>query len=213
MLKAVAFLVGAVVIGRWVSPRLFRLAGRLHGRGVLLTTALCFCFLLAWVAAAVGLAPIVGAYAAGLVLEDVQFRSVARQDEAGLEQLIHPLATFLVPVFFMLMGMRVELPAFAQTGVLGLAALLTVAAIVGKQVCALGVANRSLDRLTIGIGMIPRGEVGLIFANVGLGLTIAGERILDEATVSAIIIMVIVTTMMTPPALKWSLARTHRRSL
>jgi len=64
-----------------------------------------------------------------------------------------------------------------------------------------------LDRLSVGIGMVPRGEVGLIFANIGLGLTVAGERVIDEGIFSAVVTMVIVTTMVTPPALKWSLGR------
>jgi Kef-type K+ transport system membrane component KefB len=209
--KAAVFLFGAAVIGLWLSPRLFGFAGRLRGTGILLTTALCFCFLLSWAASLVGLAAIVGAYAAGLILEDVHFRHLVDREQVGLERLVSPLGTFLVPIFFVLMGMSVELSAFARLDVLGLAALLIVAAIAGKQVCALGVRDRSLDRLSIGLGMVPRGEVGLIFANVGLGLTVAGERIVDEGTMSALVIMVIVTTMMTPPALKWSLARAERR--
>src|SRR6185295_17206450 len=107
--------------------------------------------------------------------------------------------------------MRVNLAACAHVEVLGLAALLTVVAIVGKQLCAFGTLGRPLDRLSVGIGMIPRGEVGLIFANIGLGLTVAGERIIDDATFSAVVIMVIVTTMITPPGLKWSLARGSKR--
>jgi len=83
-------------------------------------------------------------------------------------------------------------------------------AILGKQACSLGAIGGKLDRLTIGLGMIPRGEVGLIFANVGLGLTIAGERVVDQAIFSAVVIMVIVTTLVTPPALKWSLARKRK---
>ncbi len=106
-----------------------------------------------------------------------------------------------------MMGMRVELTAFARIEVLGLAGLLTLVAILGKQACSLGAVGGGLDRLSIGIGMIPRGEVGLIFANIGLGLYLAGERIIDEAIFSAVVIMVIVTTMATPPALKWSLFR------
>ncbi len=90
---------------------------------------------------------------------------------------------------------------------LGLAALLTLAAIVGKQACALG-AGGGLNRLAIGIGMVPRGEVGLIFAGIGLTLSIGGEPIINQAVFSASVIMVIVTTMITPPALKWSLTRT-----
>ena len=210
--KAVGFLFGALLLGMYVSPRLFGLASRLSGGGVLLATALVFCFGLAYAASIIGLAPIVGAYAAGLILEDAHFRPFAGRGELQLEQLVHPLSTFLVPVFFVLMGMHVDLAAFARTDVLGLAALLTVAAIVGKQACSIG-AIGPLDRLSIGIGMIPRGEVGLIFANIGLGLTLAGERIVDEGIFSAVVIMVIVTTMVTPPLLKWSMARrAHQRS-
>jgi Kef-type K+ transport system membrane component KefB len=208
--KSYLFLFGALALGVHVSPRLFGLASKLYGRGVLLATALVFCFVLAWLSAAVGLAPIVGAYAAGLILESAHFRSFAGREEHQLEHLVHPISSFLVPVFFVLMGMHVELAAFARPEVLGLAALLTLAAIVGKQACSLGVLGMPLDRVSIGIGMIPRGEVGLIFANIGLGLAIAGERIIDEAIFSAVVIMVIVTTMVTPPALKWSLMRQRR---
>ena len=205
--KAVAFLFGALALGVYLSPRVFSIASHLGGRGVLLATALIFCFGLAYLAAVVGLAPIVGAYAAGLILEEAHFRPFVDRGEQQLEHLVHPISSFLVPVFFVLMGMRVNLGEFANLNVLALAALLTAAAVIGKQACALGALGRSLDRLSIGIGMIPRGEVGLIFANIGLGLSIGGQPIVDEGIFSAVVIMVIVTTMSTPPALKWSLAR------
>jgi Kef-type K+ transport system membrane component KefB len=205
--RATAFLVGAIALGLVISPRLFRLSSHLLGRGVLLATALVFCFGLSYLAAAVGLAAIVGAYAAGLILEDVHFRDFTRRGERTLEDLLQPIGTFLVPVFFVLMGMRVDLAAFARVDVLGFALLLTLAAVAGKQTCALGAWDGGIDRLSIGIGMIPRGEVGLIFANIGLGLTVQGEPVVDAAIYSAVVIMVIVTTMVTPPALRWSLAR------
>ena len=117
-----------------------------------------------------------------------------------------------MPVFFVLMGMRTDISQFADTTVLALAAALTIAAIVGKQVCSLGIVGTGVDRLTVGIGMIPRGEVGLIFANIGLTLQVKGEHIIDPKTFSAVVIMVIVTTMVTPPALKWSLGRAAKRA-
>jgi Kef-type K+ transport system membrane component KefB len=209
--KALAFLVGAVVLGLLVSPRVFRLASRLQGSGVLLITALVFCFTLSYLAAAIGLAMIVGAYAAGLILEHVHYRDFTDRGEHGLEELLAPVAAVLVPVFFVVMGMRVDITAFARVEVLGLAALLTAVAVVGKLACALGV-RAPLDRLSVGLGMLPRGEVGLIFAGIGLTLTIGGERVLDEGLFSAIVIMVIVTTMMTPPLLKWSLGRSGSRT-
>ena len=156
----------------------------------------------------IGLAPIVGAYAAGLILEEAHYRDFLDLGEHRVEDLVRPLSIFLVPVFFVLMGMRVELGAFGQAGVLSLASMLTVVAIVGKQVCSLGGIGAPVDRLVIGIGMIPRGEVGLIFANIGLGLRVHGERIVDERIYSAIVGAVMMTTLVTPPALKWRLSRT-----
>ena len=80
----------------------------------------------------------------------------------------------------------------------------------GVGLWLLGVLGRGVYRLSVGIGMIPRGEVGLIFANIGLTLAIGQHRIVNEATFSAAVVMVIVTTMVTPPALKWSLGRVPR---
>jgi Kef-type K+ transport system membrane component KefB len=162
-------------------------------------------------ASLIGLAPIVGAYAAGLILEEAHYTDFADKGEHRLEELVRPISVLLVPIFFVLMGMRVELGAFLQPGVLGLAALLTVVAIVGKQICAFGGIGAPVDRTAIGIGMIPRGEVGLIFANIGLGLTVRGERIVDERIFAAVVVAVMMTTLVTPPALKWRLSRVSRR--
>ena len=208
--KATVFLFGSLLVGVYVSPRLFQLASRLQASGVLLAFGLAFCFVLAWMASAIGLAPIVGAFAAGLVLEDLHYRDFVDRGEHSLEHLVEPIASFLVPVFFVIMGVRTDLHAFAKPGVIGLAAALTVAAILGKQLCALGVVGKGFDRLSIGIGMIPRGEVGLIFANIGLTLVVAGQRIVDESVFSAVVVMVIATTVITPPALKWSFERFAR---
>jgi Kef-type K+ transport system membrane component KefB len=113
---------------------------------------------------------------------------------------------FLVPIFFVLMGIQVRLEAFADLSVLGVAAGLTIAAIIGKQVCGLGVLEKGVDRLSVGIGMIPRGEVGLTFASIGKGL-----KVIDDATFSAVVIMVIVTTLVAPPILKLTLSRKVER--
>jgi Kef-type K+ transport system membrane component KefB len=205
--KAVFFLVGALAAGWWVSPRLFRLASRLRARGVLLAGGLAFCFLVSYLSGVVGLAPIVGAFAAGLILEDLHFRDFLDRGEHSLAELIHPIAGFLVPVFFVRMGALTDLRSFVEPGVAGLAVALTVAAILGKQACSLGVVGRGYDRLSIGIGMIPRGEVGLIFAAIGTTLTFHGHPVIPPTTYAALVVMVIFTTMATPPALKWSLSR------
>jgi Kef-type K+ transport system membrane component KefB len=205
--KAVGFLGGALWLGTIVSRPLFRVASMLRARGVLLALGLAFCFVLSWLASRIGLAPIVGAFAAGLILEDVHYRDFRDRGEHGLEELVAPISSFLVPIFFVLMGMRTDLRSFAQPGVGLLALGLVVAGIAGKQICGFGVLGKGVDRLSVGIGMIPRGEVGLIFANIGVTLAIDGEPIVSRATFSAVVVMVIVTTVVTPPALKWSLGR------
>jgi Kef-type K+ transport system membrane component KefB len=208
--KAVLFLGGSLGLGMVLSKRLFTLASRLQARGVLLALGLAFCFFLSWLASAIGLAPIVGAFAAGLILEEVHYGAFTARGEHGLEELIAPISSFLVPLFFVLMGMHTDLRAFVDPTVLGLAAVLTLVAILGKQVCGLGVLGGGVSRLSVGIGMIPRGEVGLIFANIGLGLRVEGHRVVDGSTFSAIVVVVILTTMVTPPALKWTLSRDER---
>ena len=205
--KAGAFLVGSLVLGVWLSPKLFRVASTLRTRGVLLAVGLAFCFFLAYVAGVIGLAAIIGAFAAGLILEDLHSKDFVDRGEHSLTELLHPIVGFLSPVFFVLMGMHTDLRAFGQPGVLGLAGALTVAAVLGKQACSLGVIGRGVDRLSVGFGMVPRGEVGLIFANIGLGLTVSGQPVISSAVFSAVVVMVIVTTLVTPPALRWSLAR------
>jgi Kef-type K+ transport system membrane component KefB len=213
--KAIAFLLGAIAVGHYVTPHIFRRAGRMESRGVLLALSIAFCFLLAWAAAKVGLAPIVGAFAAGLVLDEVHFETFEERGKHDLQGLIMPVSTVLVPIFFVLMGLRVDLRVFARVELLGFAGALTLVAIIGKQVCSLAVAERGLNRLAVGLGMIPRGEVGLIFAGLGATLMLPDaqgvmEPVIGAGTFGVIVIMVIVTTLVTPPALKWSLARTPR---
>jgi Kef-type K+ transport system membrane component KefB len=206
--KAIVFIAGAIALGVLFSRRLFEVAARLRARGVLVAVGLSFCFVLSWIADAVGLAPIVGAFAAGLVLEEVHSQRFTGRGERALDELIEPISHFLVPIFFVLMGARTDLVALAQPQLLGLAAALTVAAIVGKQICGLAVLEKGLDRVFVGLGMIPRGEVGLVVASVGQQLTVGGRAMVDAATFSACVIMVMVTTLLTPPLLKWRARRT-----
>jgi Kef-type K+ transport system membrane component KefB len=205
--KAMLFLGVAIGVGRWVSRRAFGFASRLPGEGTLLSVALAVCFAFAWIAGRVGLAPIVGAFAAGLVVEEAHYRDLLARDpkRRGLPELLEPISSFLVPVFFVLMGMRVDLAAFGAPGVLGFAAVLTLAAMVGKQACSLGVLERGADRLAVGLGMIPRGEVGLIFVGIGSTLTLGGERVIGDEVFSAVVIMVALTTLVTPPLLVWKM--------
>jgi Kef-type K+ transport system membrane component KefB len=187
--KTIVVLGLAIAIGLKVTPRIFGIVERLRAPGVLLGLGLAFCFFFSWGADKLGLAPIIGAFAAGLVLEE----------QKALAPLVEPLAHFLVPIFFVVMGARADVRAFADPHTLVLAAALTGAAILGKAVCALG-PGRGVDRLAVAIGMMPRGEVTLIYASLGLSL-----HVIDKNVYSAIVLAVAVTTLVTPTALKWSL--------
>ncbi len=213
--KAIVFLIGAVAAGRYLMPHLFHHAGRLEVRGVLLALAISFCFLLAWLAAKVGLAPIIGAFAAGMVLDDSHYESFRTKGEKNLEELIRPVSDLLVPLFFVLMGLKVDLRAFAQPGLLTFAVVLTIAAIIGKQICSLAVVDKGINRLVVGLGMVPRGEVGLIFAGIGASLMLpnaqgVNEPVINVATFGVVVFMVVVTTLLTPPALKWAMEKKSR---
>jgi Kef-type K+ transport system membrane component KefB len=205
--KAVLFIVGAIIIGDFLLPRFSAAAFRLKVAGVFLSFALLVCFFMAWIAGEIGLAPIVGAFAAGLILDEVHFRQFTEREAHGIEDLIAPISIFLVPIFFVRMGMLVDLSTFAQVEILGFAAVMTLAAIIGKQVCSLAIFDKTINRIAIGLGMIPRGEVGLIFAGIGANLMLEGEPVITTSTYSAVVIMVIVTTLVTPPALKMVLLR------
>ncbi len=206
ILISILFLFGTLVSGVFVVPRLMKQLSKLRTSGVLLVSALVFAFALAYLANLAGLAPIVGAFAAGLLLEEVHFRSF--RGEVQLEQLIRPVSAFLVPIFFVVMGIQVRLESFADPSIMGLAGGLTLAAILGKQICGLGILEKHLDRITVGVGMIPRGEVGLIFASIGKNF-----KVIDDAAFSAIVIMVIVTTLITPPLLTVTLGRKGARKI
>ncbi len=203
--RSVGFLLAAILLGRWLSRHTFRIAARMEADGLLISIVLGFLFALSWLAGVVGLAPIVGAFAAGLVLEDGHVEPLRARDRErrSVYELMEPLAAFLTPVFFVLMGMRVDLAVFARPGVPLFALALTVAAVAGKQLCGLGVIEKGVDRIAVGLGMIPRGEVGLIFAGVGATLALGGERVVDAQTQAAIVLMVAVTTLIAPPLLAW----------
>ncbi len=207
VLKAVVFYVAALILGQWLSPKAFHLASKLRVQGMLLITALVICFFLSWAAALIGLAPIVGAFAAGLILDEVHFKDFRKRGEHSLDELLKPLSATLVPIFFVLMGIKVDLTYFGDTNILLFAMVLTVAAIIGKQACGLGVLDKGVDRISVGVGMIPRGEVGLIFAGIGTTLILNNEPVVSPGVFGASVIMVILTTLITPPILKILLSR------
>ncbi|MEJ2438341.1 MAG: cation:proton antiporter [Gammaproteobacteria bacterium] len=170
-------------------------------------TSFLFVMVLAWLANLIGLATIVGAFTAGVILHDGYFRHWGDQEhhQVCIKDLIAPLETILVPIFFVLMGIQVKLESFLHWNVLAVALGLILVAIVGKLVAGLGAARAS-NRMAVGLGMMPRGEVGLIFAALGKSLGVLGNGLF-----SSIVMMVVVTTLVTPPLLKLSLGTSSQK--
>ncbi len=207
--KAFGFLVVGIILGVTFSKKLYRWAARLELSGMLLTLSLTLCFAFAYLSRRFGLAPLVGAFAAGLILEPEHSLIFKSQERGRLEHLLLPLSTLFVPIFFLHMGMQVDLRALFSAMAIVVGLVLAAAAVVGKMACAGGVfsGNERLDRWTVALGMVPRGEVGLIFAGLGNQLRVNGQPLLDPALYAAIIVMVFITTAMTPPLLSHRLSR------
>lgn len=197
-LIAFGFVAAAIVLGNWLAPYLIRAITRVRVGKALFFAAVMFAFALAYLAEEVGSAMIIGAFAAGLVL--------ARTERAAqIEKEVHDIAQFFIPIFFVSVGAAIDLkslnpfnPETRQFVLIGLA--LTVVAIIGKLAAGWAVLEKGLKRHVIGIGMIPRGEVGLIFARIGLS-----TGILVTGLYSSVAMMVILTTLIVPPLLRITL--------
>jgi Kef-type K+ transport system membrane component KefB len=226
--KAVAFLGLSVVVGAMAAPRLGKLFSKIHpGVGMKMALALLFCATFSYGAAEfAGLAPIVGAFAAGLILDPVHFSAFAspamalklrgwadrlkgndgalakevveaaeEEEHQHVENIIDNVSAFFVPIFFVYTGFQVDVATFLDPSVLVTAGGMTVIAVLCKMVAGLG-AGKDADRMLVGIGMVPRGEVGLIFADAGRRM-----GVLDDRMFSIIVVMVMLTTLVTPPLL------------
>ena len=192
---AFGFLAAAIFLGRFFVPALFNLIARSGKEQTLSAMALVFAFLLAVAASQVGSALIVGAFAAGLVLAPTQH---AHAVERGVVR----LANLFVPIFFVAVGAAVDVRSFTSADVLLVGVALTVVAILGKFAAGFAPVWIKAHKSLIGVGMVPRGEVGLIFAQTGLT---AG--VLTAGTYSALMLMVLVTTFMAPPLLRLLIAK------
>jgi Kef-type K+ transport system membrane component KefB len=195
---AFGFLVAAVLVGRLIVPWLFGLIARTSKEHTFATMALALAFVLGVLASRVGSALIVGAFAAGLVL-------APSEHAHAIERGVVRLANVFVPIFFVAVGAAVDVRTFGSREVVIVGVALTAVAIVGKFAAGWAPVWVRARKTLIGVGMIPRGEVGLIFAGIGSTLTIGGERVIDGQVFSAVVIMVALTTLVTPPLLVWKL--------
>ncbi|PIN74297.1 sodium:proton exchanger [Candidatus Woesearchaeota archaeon CG10_big_fil_rev_8_21_14_0_10_45_16] len=220
--KAVLFLVGSIVVGQLTAPGISRIFAKINaGVGMKFTLAICFGLLFAYFASVIGLAPIVGAFAAGLVLDAVHFKYfkdpkivadikkhfkehhaeengvseiLHKHSERHVEEIVEPIGLFLVPIFFVMTGFAVDLTTLFNLKVLLVALGITIVAILGKLV--VGLVAGKVNKWVVGWGMVPRGEVGLIFATIGKGL-----GVVDDSVFSVIVIVVILTTLIPPVVL------------
>lgn len=196
IISAGAFLIGSVILGRFLRPLFITLVNGMQTRGQLLLVSLIFAYALSYVGAIIHLEAILGAFTAGLILAETEKRH-------ELEKQIIPVADILVPVFFVCVGAKTDLsvlnPAIpANREGLVIAFFLIVVAIVGKVITGFTLWGQpELNKLAIGVGMIPRGEVGLVFLGVG-----ASSGALSDSTQAAVIMMVILTTFVAPPLLR-----------
>lgn len=190
-LLACAFLGAAFWVGPRVSGALVGLVKRMKVQGVLIAAAVCFAFAMALLAQRLGTALIVGAFTAGILLASTD----KREDIDGA---LKPVSALFVPVFFVMVGAKVRFGAVDPL----LAGGLLLVAVAGKLASGWAAFGEGLNRWGIGAGMIPRGEVGLIFAQIGLA-----SGVIDGGLYAAVVLMVALTTFLAPPLL----ARAFRR--
>ena len=220
LVKSFMFLVLSIIIGQLLAPWLSKLFAVVHtGMGSKFTLVISFGLFFAAMAEFVGLEPIIGAFAAGLVLDPVHFKNFrephliedlkhrlkvlptkAKQSlqsvlthhaDKNVEDLIEPLALFFVPIFFVVTGMSVNIVDLLQPTTIAISLVITVVAILGKIVAGYVAVGGS--KLTIGLALVPRGEVGLIFAAIGQGLGVISGQVF-----SVIVLTVLLTTIAGP---------------
>lgn len=219
--KSVMFLVGAIVVGNLSAPYVSKMFSKINtGVKMKFSIIISFCLVFAYLAKLIGLEPIVGAFAAGLILDPVHFRyfkdpkvindvkDKVKDCEPGLKQsltktmdkhakrhiedLIEPIGELLVPIFFVMTGMAVQLELLFDLKTLFFGLILTIVAIISKMVAGMA-AGEGTNKWLVGLGMVPRGEVGLIFASIGMSLGVISNEIF-----SIIVMMVILTTLLPP---------------
>ncbi|MDR1418651.1 MAG: cation:proton antiporter [Endomicrobium sp.] len=197
---AILFLILSILAGILIAPSIFRIVSRMKQDHVIFIVGISFCFIISAFSTKVGLAPIVGAFVAGLVLSTIKQSEEIKRD-------IKPIYAFFVPIFFVLMGTKVDISTFnpfvaANREILVLITILFVVAFVGKTIAGVVVFKKGIDRFLIGVSMVPRGEVGLIFAGIGLKNNVFGIK-----DYSALVAVIMLTTFITPIILKYLLSR------
>lgn len=192
---ALGFIAVSTFAGSLIAPPVFaKIVDRSKTEGTLMAFGIALALTFALLASAARLAPIVGAFIAGLALSGSPVRDELHRRTA-------PLGHFLIPIFFLMIGVETRLKVLADPAVLGIGAVVALIAVIGKMVAGAGVRKGRADRFLVGIAMVPRGEVGLIFAGLGLR-----TGLLDARFYAVLVLVVLITTFITPP---WVRQRIH----
>lgn len=201
--KVLLFFVLAFVLGNFVLAPVIRVPAGWKAPAMMQAMGVIVMCSMAWGASLLGLAPIVGAFMAGILMEETYFQNYPQAQEQSLERVMGSLTDFFLPMFFVFMGLQVDVAILAAPSLMLATVALTGIAVLGKIVAGWGLSRRRGDPLTVGFGMIPRGEVGLVFASVGYT-----SGVLSEAFFGVIVLVVVLTTVIAPILLRWRLART-----
>lgn len=225
LLKAFGFLAGAILIGRLAAKPVSKLFSKIYkGIGMKLTFAVSFALLFGYVAELFGLEPIIGAFAAGLILDQVHFnefsdpeivhdlktldfkeekdreavtRLINKHKKMHVEDLVSNIGLVLIPVFFVHIGMQINFGSLLQPRLYVMAIAISIVAIFGKLIAGAAAKGSWREKMLVGMAMVPRGEVGLIFAATGKSL-----GVLSDELFSVIVLVVVITTFVALPLIK-----------
>lgn len=223
--KSFGFLAGALILGALLAKQISRLFSKIHsGIAMKLTFAVGFALVFGYLAELFGLEPIIGAFAAGLLLDEVHFGSFAdpeivydlrnldfkstkdkeavqrlinKHRDTHVEDLVSTLSYIFVPVFFVYTGLQIDFGSLLEPRIYLIALVISCFAIAGKAVAGLAAKGKLREKLLVGVSMVPRGEVGLIFAATGQAL-----GVLEQEVFSTIVLVVIITTFVAPPLIE-----------
>lgn len=209
-IQAVVFVLAIIAVCKWVVPKVYdyfdnhrkvkESQGKVPASANMLVLAIIVCLAMSAFAEWIGLAAIIGAFLAGMLFADHAW-------EWDLEHKIDSITSFLLPFFFLNVGMQVNIFSLSNGSVALLAVVAIVLALISKYIgCGIGakIGDRTIDRQSfniIGVGMMPRGEVGIIIATIGLGIVVNGERAMSEELYTVVVLMSVITTIIAPPIL------------
>lgn len=230
LIQVLGFFVFAAIFGNWITPLLTKWSIKIHaGINMKIGVLLTICFLFSWVAHALGLATVVGSFVAGLILDQIYFKSFSQSnffhqlrfiksqvedtqlkyefskliesaEEKSLEELLKPLSHVFVPVFFIYIGLLLDIHELFHAQTLIITVALLVGSFSGRIISGYLIRGNKVNKLIIGLGMTPIGEAGLIFAMFG-----KATGIISNSTLSAIVSAVVIASIITPLLIKFAI--------